>query len=131
MARKVYRVVPAGGNWQVKHEGAVHTKEAAVDAGRKVAIANQPSQLVVHKADGTIETASWSVHGLPGAGRVAVGPGLGSARVSHGRPTHRPDRDDGPRHSTYSPAPQDQGHDEQQQGAQMVLRPRAPQRPCA
>ena len=60
MARKVYRVVPNGTNWQVKHNGQVlsnHTLKAnAIDAGRRVAIANQPSQLVVHRADGTIET---------------------------------------------------------------------------
>ena len=31
------------------------TKETAVAAGQKVAKANQPSQLVVHKMDGTIE----------------------------------------------------------------------------
>jgi hypothetical protein len=60
MARKVYHVVPASGAWQVKHQGAIlsnhATKDAAVEAGRKVAKANQPSQLVIHKTDGTIET---------------------------------------------------------------------------
>jgi hypothetical protein len=59
MARKVYRVVPAAGRWQVKHEGAVlsnhDTKPPAIESGRRVALANQPSQLVVHHADGTIE----------------------------------------------------------------------------
>lgn len=60
MARKVFRVVPNGTNWQVKYNGDVlsnHSLKAnAIEAGRKVAIANQPSQLVIHKADGTIET---------------------------------------------------------------------------
>ncbi|MBL8121997.1 DUF2188 domain-containing protein [Candidatus Saccharibacteria bacterium] len=60
MARKVYHVVPNGTNWQVKHNGQVLSnhilKSAAIEAGRQVAIANQPSQLVIHKADGTIET---------------------------------------------------------------------------
>jgi hypothetical protein len=59
-ARKVYHVVPSAGLWQVKHSGLVvsthYTKDAAVDAGRRVAKANVPSQLVVHRADGTIET---------------------------------------------------------------------------
>lgn len=59
MARKVYRVVPAGSDWQVTHNGRVlsthHTKPPAVSAGQAVAKANQPSQLVVHRADGTIE----------------------------------------------------------------------------
>jgi hypothetical protein len=60
LARRVYRVVPNGTQWQVKHEGRVlsnhYTKQAAVDEGRRVAKANAPSQLVIHKADGTIET---------------------------------------------------------------------------
>lgn len=59
MARKVYRVVPNAGDWDVTHEGQVlshhYLKDNAVEAGKKVAKANQPSQLVVHKADGTFE----------------------------------------------------------------------------
>lgn len=59
MPRKIYRVLPNGTQWQVKHEGRVlsnhYTKPPAVEAGRRVALANQPSQLVVHKADGQIE----------------------------------------------------------------------------
>lgn len=51
-----YDVVPA---WQVKHLGAVisthYVKADAIDAGVKVAKANRPSQLVIHRADGTIE----------------------------------------------------------------------------
>lgn len=60
MARKVYRVVPNGTNWQVKHNGEVlsnHTlKTSAIAEGQSIAKANQPSQLVIHRADGTIET---------------------------------------------------------------------------
>lgn len=56
MARKRYEVVPS---WDVKHNGQVLShyvlKENAVEAGKKVAKANEPSQLVVHKADGTFE----------------------------------------------------------------------------
>lgn len=59
MARKVFHVVPNGTNWQVKHNGQVlsnHTyKTNAISSGQQVAKANQPSQLVVHRADGTIE----------------------------------------------------------------------------
>jgi len=59
MARKIYHVVPNGTNWQVKHNGQVlsnhYLKTEAVSAGQRAAKANQPSQLVVHKADGTIE----------------------------------------------------------------------------
>ncbi len=58
--RNVYRVVPATGKWQIKKDGLILSnhvlKSEAIDTGRKLAIANQPSQLVVHKADGTIET---------------------------------------------------------------------------
>lgn len=60
MARKVYRVVPNGTNWQVKHDGNVlsnHSlKSNAISEGQGVAKANQPSQLVIHRVDGTIET---------------------------------------------------------------------------
>lgn len=59
MKRKRYEVVPGSGDWSVKHEGKVlsthRLKTAAIDAGVKVARANQPSQLVIHRADGTIE----------------------------------------------------------------------------
>lgn len=59
MARKQFHVVPSGTNWQVKYSGDVLSthklKSDAVSAGQNVAKANQPSQLVVHKADGTIE----------------------------------------------------------------------------
>ena len=59
MARKVYRVQYIQSQWCVRHDGSTlstHvTKDDAVSAGQKVAKANQPSQLVVHKMDGTIE----------------------------------------------------------------------------
>lgn len=59
MARKVYRVVPNGDQWSVTHAGSSlsnhYTKPPAVSAGQAAAKANVPSQLVVHKADGTIE----------------------------------------------------------------------------
>lgn len=59
MARTVYRVVPNQGAWQLKQASVVlsnhTTKPPAVGAGQARARANQPSQLVVHKADGTIE----------------------------------------------------------------------------
>jgi hypothetical protein len=59
MARKQYFVVPHSTNWQVKHEGSVlstHVLKAdAIDAGVKVAKANEPSQLKIMRQDGTIE----------------------------------------------------------------------------
>ncbi|MEU5553120.1 DUF2188 domain-containing protein [Micromonospora sp. NPDC047793] len=60
MARNEYHVVPDGDGWKVEQGGTVvgtyDTKQDAVDAGRKVAHGNEPSQLVVHTADGQIET---------------------------------------------------------------------------
>ncbi|MGL5857910.1 MAG: DUF2188 domain-containing protein [Angustibacter sp.] len=57
--RKVYRVVPSGSVWELKHDGVVlsthHSKDVAVSTGQTTAKANEPSQLVVHRADGTIE----------------------------------------------------------------------------
>ena len=60
MARSVYRVVPDGDDWVVKKDGAVlsrhSTKQPAIDSAIAKALANQPSQVVVHRKDGTIET---------------------------------------------------------------------------
>lgn len=59
MARKQYFVSPSGSQWRVTHQGRAlssHiTKPPAVEAGRTAAIANQPSQLIVQRADGTVE----------------------------------------------------------------------------
>lgn len=59
MARKRYDVSPAGTSWKVTHLGSTlsnHSiKQDAIDAGVKVARANVPSQLIIHRADGTIE----------------------------------------------------------------------------
>ncbi|MEH0828356.1 DUF2188 domain-containing protein [Micromonospora sp. URMC 105] len=60
MKRNQYHVVPNGGGWKVeqgsKTLGSYDTKHSAIEEGRKVAHANEPSQLVVHTADGKIET---------------------------------------------------------------------------
>ncbi|KXK60281.1 hypothetical protein AWW66_19715 [Micromonospora rosaria] len=60
MSRNEYHVVPDGDGWAVEQGsnaiGSYPTKEAAVAAGRQVAHGNEPSQLVVHTADGRIET---------------------------------------------------------------------------
>ncbi|GAA3012847.1 DUF2188 domain-containing protein [Actinokineospora diospyrosa] len=60
--RKVYEVAPDGTRWKVSHSGQVlsrHDKKAdAVDAGRRVAKANAPSQLIIKRANGTIEDES-------------------------------------------------------------------------
>lgn len=61
MARNIYDVTTRPQEWQVKKRGnslpsAVEaTKDAAVKRGQEIAKANQPSQLVVHKADGTFD----------------------------------------------------------------------------
>lgn len=63
MARNVYDVTYRTNDdkWQVKLRGnssasSIHsTKAGAVEAGQKLAKANQPSQLVVHKMDGTFD----------------------------------------------------------------------------
>jgi hypothetical protein len=58
-----YHLIPNGTEWAVRREGshediAVHaTKNAALDAARGIAKAHEPSRLVVHKADGTIQTS--------------------------------------------------------------------------
>lgn len=62
MTRTVYEVSPHAEGWQVKRRGASRaasthsTKSDAIAAGRRVCKNNKPSQLVVKKRDGTIET---------------------------------------------------------------------------
>lgn len=59
MARNIYFVSPDNGRWKITHMGSVlsynSTKEGAIKAGVEVAKANQPSQLVIQRADGTFE----------------------------------------------------------------------------
>lgn len=62
--RKVYHVMPSGKyKWQVRSEGVekaigIHdTKEGAIATGKSVAKNHEPSQLVIHKKDGTIQLA--------------------------------------------------------------------------
>ena len=61
MARNIYDVTTHPDGWQVKKRGnatasAVKpTKAEAVSRGQEIAKANQPSQLVVHKEDGTFD----------------------------------------------------------------------------
>ncbi|VXB03594.1 DUF2188 domain-containing protein [Aeromicrobium sp. 9AM] len=59
MARKRYDVVHKVQTWQVTHAGETlsshETKDPAIDAGVRVAKANTPSQLLIHRTDGTIE----------------------------------------------------------------------------
>jgi poly(hydroxyalkanoate) granule-associated protein len=60
--RKVYHVVTADEGWKVELEGSTKplatypTKDEALDGARDVAQANEPSQVVVHRMDGTIQT---------------------------------------------------------------------------
>ena len=60
MARTVYRVLPESGDWKVTRStvriAGYKLKSDAIDYGRARAKADEPSQLVIHKADGTIET---------------------------------------------------------------------------
>lgn len=60
--RKVYHVAPHEDGWKVEAEGAsratsVHpTKDEALNAGRELAKNQAPSQIVVYKKDGTVQT---------------------------------------------------------------------------
>jgi hypothetical protein len=59
--RTVYHVMPGNDRWEVRGEGAqratsVHeTKREAVASARQLAHSRQPSQLVVHRLDGTVQ----------------------------------------------------------------------------
>jgi hypothetical protein len=59
----VYHLVPKDDEWVVRREGSDQdigqhaTKKAALTAARGVAQAHEPSRLVVHRSDGTIQTS--------------------------------------------------------------------------
>ncbi len=59
----VYHLLPKDDKWSIRQEGqdkdssVQDTKTAALDAARKLAQSNEPSRLVVHRADGTIQTS--------------------------------------------------------------------------
>lgn len=58
-----FHLLPDGDSWVVRAEGdnddiSVHkTKRTALNSARGIAQANEPSHLVVHRADGTIQTS--------------------------------------------------------------------------
>jgi hypothetical protein len=61
--REIFHVTPFHNGWQVKGQGAtrfdqeavVDTKERAVQLAREAAAEFDRSQIIIHKADGTIE----------------------------------------------------------------------------
>lgn len=65
----VYHVLPLDDGWSIKMEGAEEasshhdTKKAALDAARELVKSREPSQLVIHRQDGTIQDAhTYRVH---------------------------------------------------------------------
>lgn len=63
MERKKYHITPTKPEgWKIKGQGGSRaiklfdTKEKAIKIGRKIAKSEQPSQLIIHKKDGTIQT---------------------------------------------------------------------------
>jgi len=64
-ARKVYHIVPNPGqekDWKIKEEnvdeplGLFDNKEEAIEKAKEIAKANEPSQIIVHREDGQIQT---------------------------------------------------------------------------
>ena len=60
---RTFHLLPSDEDWVVRSEGSdknfsFHdTKESALEAGRGIARAHEPSRLVVHRSDGTIQTS--------------------------------------------------------------------------
>lgn len=60
-SNQVYHVAPTDDGWEVKLENAVRatskhgTKRDAVNAARALATSKAPSQLVIHRVDGSIQ----------------------------------------------------------------------------
>ena len=61
--RKVYQVTPKDDAWLVTLDGKkkplaqYETKSPALEAARELAKANEPSQLIIHRADGSVQTS--------------------------------------------------------------------------
>ena len=64
-ARKVYHIVPNPGqekDWKIKEEnidepvGLFSNKEEAIERAKEIAKANEPSQIIIHREDGQIQT---------------------------------------------------------------------------
>lgn len=59
--QSTYHVSPSGDRWEVRGDGAkrassLHdTKKEAVDTGRSLAKKRAPSELIVHRKDGTVQ----------------------------------------------------------------------------
>jgi Uncharacterized protein conserved in bacteria (DUF2188) len=61
MERQAFHVQPEGPLWVIKIQAGAalsqhDSKRAAVEEGHRMARANQPSLLVVHSSDGTVES---------------------------------------------------------------------------
>jgi hypothetical protein len=60
---EVYHLVPKGEGWTIRREGkdndiSLHDRKAsALEAARGIAHAHEPSRVVVHRADGTVQTS--------------------------------------------------------------------------
>ena len=63
--RKVYHIVPNPGqekDWKIKEEnideplGLFSNKVEAIEKAKEIAKANEPSQIIVHREDGQIQT---------------------------------------------------------------------------
>jgi len=61
--RKKYHITPNKlGGWKIKKQNSAkasklaRTKEEAIKIGKKITKSEQPSQLIIHKKDGTIQT---------------------------------------------------------------------------
>lgn len=58
MARRQYFVSPEGANWKLTHNGSVLARDAnkapIIAVGRVKAKGDQPSELIIQNADGTI-----------------------------------------------------------------------------
>ena len=60
MHRNIVRILPKSGEWKITFNGSevgiYSLKATAIEKGKSLAKSNMPSQLVIYKADGTIET---------------------------------------------------------------------------
>jgi hypothetical protein len=96
-ANTIYHVMPTGARWKVIGEGTTpsyHTTEAeAVSTAREWAMTNEPSHVVIHKIDGSIEEEHlMKMDSFPHAPSGSIEPHTNPAQRPSERTERRRDR---------------------------------------
>ena len=94
LKRHTFRVQNQDGKWTVRYNGSevgsrrLFLKNSAIEDARSLALANQPSEVLVEEADGQCRTIG--IYGVPNLQAVTIKSGNGGSRGSRLSTTVRP-----------------------------------------